>query len=176
MKKPFDRYALIHRLVEIASEVWEVDAGELLGRRRTRRVSEARQAVSLVATRLLNRTTVEVGKALGRDHSTISTAAKEAADRLLANPEYARRYESFCEAVEKIRPTIPYVDSLNMHEPADTVALSRLVALQRVEPRVFQVLLEIARLNTDLMDGAAVLLAQAKFHRSVIAQNEGMQA
>ena len=93
---------MIDDLITRAAEVFEVSRAELLSESRRRTVVWARQAVALVAYERGQRFgigVIEIGEALGRDHTTISYALAKANERIRQVPGYADLISDLYQAV-----------------------------------------------------------------------------
>ena len=83
--------APIRATVIAVAEAFGVRRQDILGETRVRSVTMARQAVMLLAVQHSGRSLAVIGRAIGRDHSTILDGAKAAERRADADPAYAAR-------------------------------------------------------------------------------------
>lgn len=68
---------------DAVAEAFTVTSDDIAGRVRTRALAEARQCFYLVARRCTRLSLPELGKAIGRDHSTILDGVRKAQKRML---------------------------------------------------------------------------------------------
>lgn len=77
-------------LLLLASAIFQVPVKDIVRHTKTRRVSQARQAVCYAARRRTAYSFQEIGDLLGgREHTTIMNAVQAAEDRARADPAYA---------------------------------------------------------------------------------------
>jgi chromosomal replication initiator protein len=73
--------SILKHSLEITAQHYGVSISELMGRRRTARVAEARQVVFWLLIRACGMTTREVSKLTGRDHHTILHGVRRVEER-----------------------------------------------------------------------------------------------
>jgi len=83
------------RVIEKVSAYYSVDAKLIAGKGRTKPVMLARQVAMYIMCNGLGLSTTQVGRIMGRDHSTVCYALQSIEGRMAADP-------SFAEAVERI--------------------------------------------------------------------------
>ncbi len=89
----------LRRTIDATAGEFGLAPAELVGEHQTRAVVSARQAAALVMRRVAGASLPRIGRALARDHSTISYAVRraEALERL--DPDYAARIARIAHAV-----------------------------------------------------------------------------
>jgi DnaA-like protein len=83
--------------------VFHVSLAELIGLRRFQRIAQARHAAAwALSQRGLGKT--EIGELLHRDHSTISTSIKQAAELDASDPAFAAKLRALRAALDPAAP------------------------------------------------------------------------
>jgi chromosomal replication initiation ATPase DnaA len=78
-------------VIQAAATVWDVASQDVLAERVLRQFAHPRLAVYWIANRILARSTGEIGRILGRDHSTIMSGVRSAEQLSLRDPAFRLR-------------------------------------------------------------------------------------
>jgi chromosomal replication initiation ATPase DnaA len=84
---------LHERLIERATAEWDVSWGEVIGSIKEQRIVLARQAV-MFALHAAGFSSTQIGKALGREHTTVLHGIKAARRRMDADAGYRRKVDA----------------------------------------------------------------------------------
>lgn len=98
MKPPLTPFRL-GRALDSACALFDVQRRAIAGNGRTRPVSAARQVVYAALYLSCNTTFVEIGQALGRDHSTVIYGVQQAEEKARLDQDYAAALQLVREAV-----------------------------------------------------------------------------
>lgn len=89
----------IHPFVDLVARAAKIDRGDLLGRRRSARVAQLRFALFWVARHRLGWSMQRIGRAFGRDHSTVVHGLQRANQLRRDDPEFG----ALCTLLFKVR-------------------------------------------------------------------------
>lgn len=92
-----------YRLADIvahASDVFDVPIAEIEGRSRFKNVNRARQVVFYLARSLTPLSGNEIGRRLGRDHSTVLHGVKQTEAMMLRDAKFRAQVHAICEALD----------------------------------------------------------------------------
>lgn len=95
--------ARIADILQIASEIWDVHPRDLAGNDRFHFCVRPRQAVYLVA-REQGLSFPQIGRRLGRDHSTVLNGIGVCHKHMRADPNYAGKVEALRQRVAECKP------------------------------------------------------------------------
>ena len=87
LERTFPRLGALAEIIEAVAAVYGVSHADIVGRARTKSIAEARMAVCLVAKRCTRLSYPEIGRVLGRDHTTVM-ALVQSAERLRAKDQW----------------------------------------------------------------------------------------
>lgn len=90
-------------MIRACAAVWEVPVETIHSVRRDRRYAWPRQAAMYLARELGHHSLPRIGRAFGRDHTTVFHAVRAVAARCQADPEFA----AMVEAAAALSHTIP---------------------------------------------------------------------
>jgi chromosomal replication initiator protein len=93
----------IGEMVDAVAALYRVGASDILGRARTKSVSEARACVYLVARRCTRLSYPEIGRAMDRDHSTVLHGVGKAERLYAADKWFAAAVDGFIEKFGAMR-------------------------------------------------------------------------
>lgn len=91
------RLRAIEEVIYAVAEVYGVAPTELIGRARTKTITEARICVYAVARRCTRMSYPEIGSALNRDHTTVINGCASAKQKSARDPYFAGVVEELCE-------------------------------------------------------------------------------
>lgn len=94
------RVVTIERIKEAVSEVFAISMKDIMSRRRLKPMVRARHAIAYAAKKLTDESYLQLGAALGRDHSTIVSGVKRAEDLILADKAYAEKIRVLLERLK----------------------------------------------------------------------------
>ena len=87
-------------IVEIVSAEFGVSVEEIFSSKRNRPIAEARQYAIYLTRELTNMSTLQLGKAFGRDHSTVMHSCEKVEDAIALSHELARHLEQLKERIK----------------------------------------------------------------------------
>lgn len=82
---------------------WGVDEADMMSRRKFNRLAEARHAAWAIGIKLGFKP-IDLGRAFGRDHSTVAHGLKMAEQKIATRPHFAERYANAIRALEMETP------------------------------------------------------------------------
>lgn len=89
------------RIVEVVGEAFGVSPEDIFSAKRARTIVEPRQIAIYLTREMTSMSTLALGKAFGRDHSTIMHACDKVTDQLTATPELERRLNDLREKIRR---------------------------------------------------------------------------
>lgn len=89
----------VRLIMQCCAEAFDVSLRELRSLRRRDAIVQARQAVYLLARELTDQSFPQIGRALGRDHSSIIHGAGVARELIRTNPAFAERVDAARAAI-----------------------------------------------------------------------------
>lgn len=91
----------VEAIIEAVAEYYNMKVSEIIGRRRTRNISRARQAAMFLAKSLTTKSLPEIGRSFGgRDHTTVIHSLKRITELRKAEPEIAEDLEKLRRIIE----------------------------------------------------------------------------
>lgn len=91
--QPTEAPPWMHRILIAVQQEFSIEPAWVMGFGRAKLVSTARQVAMYVAREHTMMSYPQIGRALGRDHSTVVHGRDGCAARMLADPRFARRVE-----------------------------------------------------------------------------------
>jgi chromosomal replication initiator protein len=79
------RFGAMAEILEAVARVYGLGTAAIIGRSRSKSIAEARMVVCLVARRCTRLSLPEIGRAVGRDHTTVMSAVKSAERKCAAD-------------------------------------------------------------------------------------------
>lgn len=83
------RMRAIEEIAYAVADLYDIAPAELRGRARTKTIAEARLCCYLVARKCTRLSSVEIGDALGRDHTSVLMGIKSALRQCARDPYFA---------------------------------------------------------------------------------------
>jgi|TARA_R100000084_G_scaffold57599_1_gene24396 hypothetical protein len=99
----------IEKIVALACRLGDITKEELLSTSRTRLIGDVRMCVGNLLRRVFGLTTIETGKYLNRDHSTILHYEREHASLLMLN-YYKKIYNKCFKAAESLSEMVEEIE------------------------------------------------------------------
>ncbi len=91
----------IDKIFNTVSATLDVPVTEIKGRRRTKEVAAARHACTYLLKKLTDLSISDIGRALGRDHSTVLSSIKNIEDEMKINPAFAKSMKEMMSNVRR---------------------------------------------------------------------------